>query len=209
MGKSSFKGHHRCPNCNGKLSYNVEKEIWTCEYCDSVFVEEQLEDKKYKLANNFLDVFKKLGTGYLVLIGIIVVAVISVIVIVLVNMFKIVDESDNKYDQVENSETEDVVDDYMDDFLDVMDKQKVHSFNSTFEMRSGTKSGFFVKNLFDDIVTNNKTNKEHIVTLVFNENKTSDVDNIIDLKKSLSDSTEYEVILDYDDNGYVYMITVK
>lgn len=207
MGKSSFKGHHRCPNCKGKLNYSSEKKAWNCEYCDSVFAEEQLEDKKYKLANNFLDVFKKIGTGYLVLIGIIVVAVISVIVIVLVNIFKIVD--DDKYEQVENSNVEDVVDDYMDDFLDVMDKQKVDSFNSTFEMHSGTKSGFFVKNLFDDIVTNNKTNKEHIVTLVFNDNNTSNVDTIIDLKKVLNDSTDYEVILDYDDNGYVYMITIE
>ena len=83
------------------------------------------------------------------------------------------------------------------------------SFNSTFEMKTGTKSGFFVTSLFDDIITNNKTNKDHIITLVYDEFKSSDPTEIKNVKSKLKNSTDYEVSLDYDKTGYINMITVE
>lgn len=83
------------------------------------------------------------------------------------------------------------------------------SFNSTFEMKTGTKSGFLVANLVDDIITNNKTNKENIITLVFDEFKSSDPTEIKNAKRKLENSTNYEISLDYDKKGFVNMVTIK
>ena len=70
-------------------------------------------------------------------------------------------------------------------------------------------SGFFVTSLFDDIITNNKTNKDHIITLVFDEFKSSDPTEIKNAKRRLENSIDYEVSLDYDKKGFVNMVTVE
>ena len=41
------------------------------------------------------------------------------------------------------------------------------SFNSTFEMNQGTKSGMFAKSQVDNVVKNNKKDKEHLIEVVF------------------------------------------
>ena len=76
-------------------------------------------------------------------------------------------------------------------------------------MYVGTEWGLSVSNLIDKITTNNKTNDKHIITVVFNDINSTDPDVIRNIKKSLGDWTEYEVILDYDTNGYVYLVTIE
>jgi len=83
------------------------------------------------------------------------------------------------------------------------------SFNRQFEIRSGTKWGSSVSNLLDDIITNNKTNDKHIITVVFDDLDSSDPNKIKESKKKLEDFKDYEVSLDYDENGFVYKITIE
>lgn len=83
------------------------------------------------------------------------------------------------------------------------------SFNWTYESCAGTKWGTRVSDLLDNVIKNNKTNKEHIITVVFNDLNSSDPNLIKESKKKLVDFDDYEVSLDYDDNGFVYIVTIE
>lgn len=82
-------------------------------------------------------------------------------------------------------------------------------FNSTFEMKSGTNPGTFVSILMDDVITNNKTNDKHMITVVFGDLNSSNPKEIKEAKKNINSFSQYEVSLDYDENGYVNMVTIE
>lgn len=81
-------------------------------------------------------------------------------------------------------------------------------YNSQFEMYIGTQKGFVVKTLIDNIIQNNKTNKDKIVTVVFENKEIYDADDIIDIKSKITNTTDYEVIADYND-GYINKINIR
>ena len=89
------------------------------------------------------------------------------------------------------------------------------SFNSTFEMNQGTKSGMFAKSQVDNIIKNNKKDKEHLIEVIFDGTSYgTDPSNISNVKNNLREFNgykfqEYEISLDYDDNGYVNKITIE
>lgn len=89
------------------------------------------------------------------------------------------------------------------------DSTTAKNFNRNFEYRVGTQYGLNVSDLFDDIITNNKTNTERVLRVKFGDTDTTDTDEIRKLKKNLDDWTKYEVIFDYDDDGYIYLITIE
>lgn len=89
------------------------------------------------------------------------------------------------------------------------DTASISGFNALYKGYNGTKIGLQVEQLLDYIVTNNQTNSEHILTVVFGKTTTTDVDAIRKLKNKLSDWTEYEVSLSYDEEGYIYQITIE
>ena len=89
------------------------------------------------------------------------------------------------------------------------------SFNSTFEMNQGTKSGMFAKSQVDNIIKNNKKDKEHLIEVIFDGTSYgTDPSNISNVKNNLREFNgykfqEYEISLDYDDNGYVNKVTIE
>ena len=83
------------------------------------------------------------------------------------------------------------------------------SFNSKFEINSGTKNGYWVKKLIDDVITCNKKEIEHKITVIHNELTTQDEDELRNLKSKFENFTSYEVILDYDENDLVYQVTIR
>lgn len=86
---------------------------------------------------------------------------------------------------------------------------EIKSFNSSYEMYAGTERGNSVSWLIDKIITNNKTNESHIIRVIYGSINTTDETEIRNLKKSLDKWTDYEVILDYDDIGFVNQITIE
>lgn len=85
----------------------------------------------------------------------------------------------------------------------------VNFFNNEFEMYSGTKYGSQVAYLLDSVITSNKKNTDHIIEVVFDSTKTNSQDEIRNFKKKLDDWTKYEVVLDYDSDGYICKITIE
>ena len=84
-----------------------------------------------------------------------------------------------------------------------------NSFNSNYTFYSGTQPGQNVSMLIDNIINKNKTEKDHLVELTFdNTSYGTDSDNIKQTKNMIQtfkgyDIQYYEVSMDYDDNGYV------
>ncbi len=89
------------------------------------------------------------------------------------------------------------------------DTSKSKFFNSKYEASSGTQWGISICNTLDDVITNNKTNPEHLITVTYKSTTTSDQEGIKNLKKSFDTWTNYEVSLDYDDDGYVNKIIIE
>lgn len=83
-----------------------------------------------------------------------------------------------------------------------------NSFNSTFELYVGTEYGSSVKHLIDEIVTNNKKEKDKIITVIYNGISVSDPKEIQNLKTNFADWTQYEVSFEYDENGYIYQTDI-
>lgn len=90
-----------------------------------------------------------------------------------------------------------------------------NSFNSNYTFYSGTQPGQNVSMLIDNIINKNKTEKDHLVELIFdNTSYGTDSDNIKQTKNMIQtfkgyDIQYYEVSMDYDDNGYVNKVTIE
>lgn len=74
---------------------------------------------------------------------------------------------------------------------------------------NGTYLGGLIWNMLDRAVTSNKTNTEKIIVVKYNGIETSVPEEITQLKKKLEQFTQYEVILDYDNEGYINCITIE
>lgn len=88
-------------------------------------------------------------------------------------------------------------------------KESPAVFNSGLTFAEGTQSTFMLESILDKIVTKNKLNKDMLITVVYKKTTTTDVDEIKKIKKSLKDWSEYEVSLDYDDEGYIIKVTIE
>ena len=189
------------------------------------YVTDKDNQEKFKqTGKKGLKVLKGLGIGYLVFIGIVIVLVVSVFVLVFVNMAKMNSRADDVYDQA-GSIIDKVTDEMNDNFNNNNNNSnnndnsvqnnngysqvQIKAFNAPFELFSGSQSGFFVESLLDKVISNNKTEAEHIITIVYNQTMTAVPDEVTTLKQNFEDSKEYEVSLDYDKDGFVNKITIK
>ncbi len=81
-------------------------------------------------------------------------------------------------------------------------------FNHSFEFYVGTQESFLTNSLLDKIVTNNKKNKDHLLTVIFKEHNTTNPEEITNIKSELNNSSEYEISIDYDKNNYANRVTI-
>ena len=89
-------------------------------------------------------------------------------------------------------------------------EQEKNSFNNKFSFKSGTSSKTSVGWTLDDVMTNNKTNKEHLIEVIYKDKSYE----IIKIKSLLKDFdgynlVHYEVSFEYNDAGYIYKMIIK
>ena len=75
-------------------------------------------------------------------------------------------------------------------------------------MYTGTNSGRRVKNVLDEVITNNKKQDKKI-TVKYLQTETQDPEEIKNLKISFDESKNYEISFDYDDAGYINKVTIE
>lgn len=100
---------------------------------------------------------------------------------------------------------------FFDSFFSKFDKDFDKSrFNNLYEtIYNGELRGTSVINLLEEVITNNKTNENHVITIIYDEEKTVDVNKIKDLKQQFDKFKSYDISLDYDDDGYINQITIE
>lgn len=177
------------------------------------YVDESLLGDKDQTKKTVTKVAKGVGIGYLCFIGIILLLVIGGFIFCFTMFSKsmnIVDEAKGQIGSVveDMNRNDGIISNGKNQILSEANKQKAESFNSDFERHIGTKQKMAIETLLDKVVTNNKKEKEHVITVKYNETVSNKTEDIVKLKHSLEAGKKYEVLLDYDETGYVNQVTI-
>ena len=192
----------KCKNCGAQLKVEEDTSQVKCEFCGSTFSVDDAYNEGYKYTKGVLKArseqmeedFNKAQDLMDSFIGkpsrvfSIAFVVIFILIFAFIGYHMYVGFSDSR-----NSR----------------DSFEIDSFNTPYETDAGKRSGFFIVGTLDDIVTNNKTNKSHIITVVYNDITTTEEKEIKEIRNKLSDRKDYDVSLDYDSNGYVNKYTIE
>lgn len=188
-----------CKNCGAKLKAPEGTTQLDCKFCGSSFNIEDAYSDGYKYTKGVLKAqseqmkenFEKMkglmknspfGKISKVISILFVIIFVSVFVFIIYNIFR-------------NFGSES-------DF-------NINLFNSKYEFVSGKKTGISISHTLDDIVTNNKKNKDHKITVIYKDITSNEELKIKEIRDKLSDWTDYDVSLNYDNSGYVNKITIK
>ena len=115
------------------------------------------------------------------------------------------DQTDNEFSDKFNE----TISNMQNNINNMQNESNKEKFNFAFLYSSGTKAAIFVENTLDSVITSNKTNKDHVITVVYKKNVTTEEKEIKNIKRMLDEWSEYEVSVDYDENGYVNKITIE
>ena len=154
--------------------------------------EEPKEENKFETINDFKP------RKWLLIILIIIALVISIILI---------NKAINVYNESKKNHTG-IFDTIFGDFIEEKEKFNSDFFNSDYEFHKGTQDESSVKDLLDDVITNNKKNKNHLITIVYETHNTTDSEEITNIKNEITENKKYEVLLDYNEKQYVNKITI-
>ncbi len=66
----------------------------------------------------------------------------------------------------------------------------------------------FLKTYLDDVITSNKT-KDRKITVKYNETETQEPEEIKSMKQKFNELDDYEVLLDYDEEGFINKIIIE
>ena len=192
----------KCKNCGAQLKVEEGTSQVKCEFCGSTFSVDDAYNEGYKYTKGVLKArseqmeedFNKAQDLMDSFIGkpsrVFFIAFVAIFILIFAfigyHMYVGFSDSRNSRDSFE-----------------------IDSFNTPYETDAGKRSGFFIVGTLDDIVTNNKTNKSHIITVVYNDITTTEEKEIKEIRNKLSDRKDYDVSLDYDSNGYVNKYTIE
>lgn len=197
----------KCKNCGAKLEVEEGATQVTCKFCGTNFSIDDAYTQGYKYTKGVLkaqseqmeeslntaqEFLKNSSFGKTSKVFSIVFATIFILIFVFIGygIYTTFSETENE------SET-------------AHDSFEVNSFNMPYENDAGKRSGFFIVRTLDDIVTNNKTDKSHIITVVYNDIKATDEKEIKEIRNMLSEDKDYDVSLSYDNNGYVNKFAIE
>ena len=180
---------------------------------DEKYVDESLLGNREQTKKSVTKVAKGIGIGYLCFIGIIFLLVIGVFIFCFSMFSKSMSIFDDTKAQIgsvvqDMNKEDSIITNGKNQILSEANKQKAESFNSDFERYIGTKQKMSIETLLDKVVTNNKKEKEHVITVKYNETVSNKTEDIVKLKHSLETGKMYEVLLDYDENGYVNQVNI-
>lgn len=193
----------KCKNCGAQLKVEEGTTQVKCEFCGSTFSVDDAYNEGYKYTKGVLKaqseqmeenfnraqaLIKNSPVGKASRVFSVIFVIIFILIFAFIGYHMYVGFSDSS-----NSR----------------DSFEIDSFNTKYENDAGKRSGFFIVRTLDDIVTNNKTNKSHVITVVYNGITTTEEKEIKEIRNKLSDRKDYDVSLDYDSNGYVNKYTIE
>lgn len=139
-----------------------------------------------------------------------ILLIVIAIVIVIILASKFIGDMRVKANKEDSNS---VFDNFFDSVIEETDSFsdfEIRSFNSTYEhLYAGSNYGSSVVNMLDKVITNNKTNSDRIIRVIYGDINTINEDEIRSLKKGLDSWTKYEVIFDYDEVGFINQVTIE
>ena len=202
----------KCESCGGNIEIDELAEFATCPFCKTKYklnetknVYIKLDDNTKELLEHSMHNFGKISKVALIPFAAVFIMILIVTFIIIFNVSKHSKPTNNHLTNNE-TETQKEIENTINNVKKTISKT---AFNSKFEPYSGTQSKFFIESLLDNAVTNNKTNKDLLVTVIYKDKTTTDPDEIINIKHSLKDRVKYEIKLNYDEDNYVNTITIE
>lgn len=215
----------KCSSCGADIKVEDNKEYAICNHCgtkyklnEDINFNIKLDDSVKDVLNNGLNTAKSVSKFVAIPAAIIIILAILTFVFIFSRIGKVVATNDkpssSAWESNNSSNTKDI-EDTIDNFFDKQEEkeqnskaeQEKQSFNFQFFQVNGTQNDFFLKNrILDIIIQSNKTH-DRLVSLVFEGKETTDEKEIIDIKHSLKG--DYEVSLNYDDDGYINKVIVE
>lgn len=125
----------------------------------------------------------------------------------------IANQTNNQIENIikENEITEEVKDKFYNEVQNSIDKAKnevdTKAFNGTYELYEGIISGVRVRSLLSDVVVNNRKESK-ILTVIFENENTTDIETIKNIRERIDKFSEYEVYFDYDEEGYINRVNI-
>lgn len=210
----------KCKNCGANLKVEQDAKDVTCNFCHTTFSIETMEKSGYEFEkgrikaqkeemNNNFNATKdainktisdiningedvgKAAKGLGIIFGIIAVIIFIVAAGIIITVISSFNEVDKKADN---------------GFKTISDKAAVNSFNNDFEIYEGSEPLTFVKNALENVVVVNQKG-DHIIEVVYKDTKTTDIEEIKNLKNSLTND-RYGISYDYGDDGYINKLTL-
>lgn len=187
-----------CPYCNA--TYKLDDEAQHIKYDDMEnsgyeFEKGRIKAQKESINNSSVNIdtkFSKLAIIPFVMVAIVIIAILVTSAISWKDWNnKFNNNSSNVSDEAAKKELE----------------KKVYDFNWRYS--SGKKATVFVKSMLNDVINSNRTNKERFITVKFNDIETQDSDEILKIIDQLEQYGEYNVLLDYDTDGFITTMTIK
>lgn len=195
----------KCTSCGGAMTIDANHEYATCNYCGMKYKLNEDVNININVDDDIKNVFHN-GMSH---VGkfkyFLFIPIILFVIIVLINVFAFNKISNN---MIDNSNFDESYKEDNEALEKLQSQQSIYMFNMNFETLSGTQSKFFVEILLGEVITSNQKNKNQLISVIYKENNTTDVNEIINIQKSL-DSEKYIVVFDYDDKGYINKVTIS
>lgn len=109
------------------------------------------------------------------------------------------------------NDTSEKVDEMQQDIIqniqDAENRFETTGYNNNFTIYSGNKRGTTVKEFLEEVIMVNTTNERKVI-VKFNDKEIYDIEELRSLKDEVKDSKNYEIIFDYDTDGYIFKATI-
>jgi len=198
----------KCESCGGNIKIEEDKEFATCPFCKTKYKLNETKNVYIKLDDNTKELLENSMHNFGKMSKIALIPFIAAFLIILIVTITIILNTSKKTNSpnIINNQNEQNIDATINEAKKLISKS---SFNSKFEIYSGTQSKFFIEKLLNNAVTNNKTNKDLLVTVIYKDETTTNPNEIVNIKHLLNDRNKYEIKLEYDEDNYVNTITIE
>ena len=105
------------------------------------------------------------------------------------------------------STTNNIIEDASDIINDGYNSMQIEDYNSELESYVGTQNGSDVQLLLDTVILKLKKDTSRIITVSYNDNETFDTNELTNIKNQIDPSKQYEVSMNYDNDGYINVIS--
>ncbi len=212
-----------CPYC--KASYKIDDEVKHVKYDDMEnsgyeFEKGRIKAQKEHASNSSLNIDQKFPK--IALIPFVMVAI--VMIVILISSAISWKDWNNKFNDNDNrsgisaeeakkkeEEEKQKIEEEKKKMEEEEQKRELESQARRFNLgySSGKLSGFFIKSDLNDVINSNRTNKERLITVKFNDIETQDSEEILRIIDQLDKNKDYNVLLDYDADGFINVMTIQ